>query len=61
MKQLVLGQMDMPWLPITGLLIFLAFFIAVLLWSYRKSSNEIYQQAAQLPLNEAEVRGVDYE
>jgi cytochrome c oxidase cbb3-type subunit IV len=61
MKQLVLSQMDMPWLPIAGLAIFMTFFVGVLIWSYRRSSGELYQHVANLPLSEAEAGGVDNE
>ena len=54
MKQIVLSNFDMPIIPIIGLTIFFIFFVSVLLWVYRKHSNQIHQEASQLPLQEAE-------
>lgn len=44
-------------LTLAGLMIFFGFFICLLFWVYRKSSKEIYAQAAQLPLVDGEFNG----
>jgi len=54
MKQLVLSKFDIPIVPIIGLMIFFIFFVGVVLWAYRKNSNQIHGEASKLPLQEAE-------
>lgn len=53
MKQDVLSQFNLPWLPITGLIIFVVCFAAYTYWTYKKENKVVYDQAAMLPLEEA--------
>lgn len=53
MKQVALSQFNLPWLPITGLIIFVVCFSAYTYWTYKKENKAVYDQAAMLPLEEA--------
>jgi cbb3-type cytochrome oxidase subunit 3 len=53
MKQAALGQFNLPWLPITGLIIFIVCFSLYTYWTYKKENKEVYDQASMLPLEEA--------
>lgn len=52
MKQAALQNFDMPWLPITGLIIFVVCFTAYTYWTYKKENKHVYDQASMLPLEE---------
>jgi cbb3-type cytochrome oxidase subunit 3 len=52
MKQSVLSQFDMPWIPITGLLLFVFCFVAYTYWTFRKSNKAHYQEASMIPLED---------
>lgn len=52
MKQEALSNFDMPWLPITGLIIFMVCFLLYIYWTYKKENKEMYEQAAMIPLEE---------
>lgn len=54
MKQDVLSQFNLPWLPITGLIIFVACFSIYTYWTYKKENKAVYDEAAMLPLEEAQ-------
>jgi cbb3-type cytochrome oxidase subunit 3 len=53
MKQEVLSQFDKPWLPMTGLIIFVVCFCAYTYWTYKKENKDLYDQASMIPLEEA--------
>ena len=53
MKQEVLGNFDMPWLPIAGLVIFVVCFFIYTWWTYRKVNKPFYDQISMIPLEEA--------
>lgn len=40
-----------------GLLIFFIFFVSLLFWVYRKSSQEVYSEVAEIPLKDGEFHG----
>ncbi|MEE3078471.1 MAG: cbb3-type cytochrome c oxidase subunit 3 [Bdellovibrionota bacterium] len=44
MRKEVFANMDLSTLPSIGLICFLAVFIGVLLWSYRKGSKDLYKE-----------------
>jgi len=52
MKQQALSQFNMPWLPITGLIIFVVCFSAYIYWTYKKENKALYDSASLLPLEE---------
>jgi cbb3-type cytochrome oxidase subunit 3 len=54
MKQQVLSHWDLPWLPVSALIIFLVCFIAYVIWTFRKANKKRYERAASLPLEEGE-------
>lgn len=53
MKQAVLSQFNLPWLPITGLIIFVVCFTLYTYWTYKKENKAVYEQVSLLPLEEA--------
>nr|BDT27820.1 cbb3-type cytochrome c oxidase subunit 3 [Bacteriovorax sp. HI3] len=52
MKQDALSSFDMPWLPITGLIIFVVCFAAYTYWTYKKDNKGMYDQASMIPLED---------
>lgn len=52
MKQQALSHFDLPWLPVTGLLLFVICFAAYTYWTYKKSNKKFYDQAALIPLED---------
>ena len=53
MKQAALSQFNLPWLPITGLIIFVVCFSLYTYWTYKKENKEVYEQASMLQLEES--------
>lgn len=47
--------MDMSILPTIGLLLFLAVFIGVFLWSFRKGSDLTYDEAGKAALEDGNI------
>lgn len=58
MKQIVLSRFDMPWLPITGLIIFTVCFAAYAYWTFKKENKPIYDQASLIPLEDSPVESI---
>lgn len=52
MKQIVLSNFDMPWIPITGLILFVVCFSAYIYWTFKKENKKFYEQAAHIPLDD---------
>lgn len=52
MKQEALQNFDMPWLPITALIIFIVCFCAYTYWAYKKDNKKMFDEAAMIPLEE---------
>jgi cbb3-type cytochrome oxidase subunit 3 len=54
MKKEVMANMDaaLTWMPVAALLIFLVVFIGVLIWSFRKGSDEVYKDAENTVLDD---------
>jgi cbb3-type cytochrome oxidase subunit 3 len=53
MKQAVLSHFDLPWLPLTGLVIFCVCFSLYAFYTYRKSNKSYYERASLIPLEDA--------
>ncbi len=53
MKQEVLKNFDLTWIPLSGLVLFVACFSAYVYWTYKNSNKSFYQSAGALPLAEA--------
>jgi len=53
MKQAALSHFNLPWLPITGLIIFVVCFTLYTYWTYKKENKGVYEEASMLPLEEA--------
>ncbi len=58
MKQAVLKNFDMTWLPLTGLIIFVACFAVYAFYTYHKKNKSYYEDAALIPLRDPKGEGV---
>lgn len=58
MKQAVLKHWDIPWLPITALLIFVICFAAYTYWTFKKENKKMYEEASMIPLEDPKGRVV---
>lgn len=61
MKQAVLKHWDIPWLPISALVIFVVCFVLYTLWTYSKKNKSLYEEVSFIPLEDAQVKGTAYE
>lgn len=52
MKQAALSHFNLPWIPITGLIIFVVCFALYTYWTYKKANKPIYDEASLIPLDE---------
>jgi cbb3-type cytochrome oxidase subunit 3 len=52
MKQEVLSQFDLPWLPVTALFIFLICFACYCYWALKKDNKKKWDHISELPLSE---------
>ena len=50
MKQEVLNQFDLPWLPMSALIIFVICFACYAFWTYKKENKQHFDEASLLPL-----------
>ncbi|MCE3012034.1 MAG: cbb3-type cytochrome c oxidase subunit 3 [Proteobacteria bacterium] len=58
MKQAVLKNFDLTYLPLTAMAIFVIAFTAYAIWAYSKSNKALFEHAAHIPLNdETETAG----
>ena len=58
MKQAALSHFNLPWIPITGLVIFIVCFAAYTYWTYKKENKPVYEKAALIPLEEPAKRNL---
>lgn len=61
MKQAVLKHWDIPWLPISALVIFVLCFVLYTLWTYSKQNKPFYEKVSFIPLEDPQVKGSVYE
>jgi cbb3-type cytochrome oxidase subunit 3 len=52
MKQEILKNFDLPWLPVTALVIFVGCFMAYAWWTFKKSNREMFDEISKIPLEE---------
>lgn len=52
MTKEVLANLNMPWLPSIGLLLFLVLFVGMLIWINRRGSDDFYRQVQGLPMDD---------
>ena len=52
MKQAVLSHWNLPWLPVTALILFVVCFALYAYWTYRKENKSYYDKASLIPLAE---------
>ena len=57
MKKEALALFGNPDLILFGLLLFVACFAGILIWTFAKSNKEKFQLASQIPLHEEPVTG----
>lgn len=53
MKQEALKTFDMPWLPVTALLLFVVCFSLYAWWTYRRENKSHFERVSQIPLDDA--------
>lgn len=53
MKQEALKSFDMPWLPVTALILFVVCFAFYAWWTYRRQNRPHFERLAQIPLEDA--------
>ncbi len=61
MKQAVLKHWDIPWLPISALVIFVLCFVLYTLWTYSKQNRPFYEKVSFIPLEDPQVKGSSHE
>ncbi len=54
MKAEVMSNMTWDWMPVVGLLIFVAIFTLAFLWSMRPGSTKLYNEVANNALSDGE-------
>jgi cbb3-type cytochrome oxidase subunit 3 len=54
MKQAVLSNFDLPWIPLTGLILFVVCFAAYTYWTFKKENKAVYEKASHIPLEDAQ-------
>jgi len=52
MKQAALSQFNLPWLPVTALIIFVVCFACYTYWALKKENKMMWDQISELPLSE---------
>lgn len=52
MKQAVLKNFDLTYLPLTAMAIFVVAFTAYAIWAYSKSNKVFFEHAANIPFND---------
>ncbi|MBC7714735.1 MAG: cbb3-type cytochrome c oxidase subunit 3 [Rhizobacter sp.] len=50
--KLALEHFNRPWLPISGLIIFMICFAAYTYWTFKKENKGVYDHASMIPLEE---------
>jgi cbb3-type cytochrome oxidase subunit 3 len=53
----ILSQFDQPWLPITGLIIFVTCFLIFVFWTFKKENKEFYEHSSHIPLQDGVNHG----
>lgn len=53
MKQSVLSHWDLPWLPVTALMVFVVCFAVYTWWTFRKANKNFYDNASLIPLEDS--------
>lgn len=61
MKQAVLKHWDLPWLPVSALVIFVLCFVIYTLWTYSKKNKHVYEAASLIPLEDPKLKDSAYE
>ncbi|MFL5785922.1 MAG: cbb3-type cytochrome oxidase subunit 3 [Bacteriovoracaceae bacterium] len=52
MKQEVLLGWDIPWLPVTALVLFVVSFSFYAWWTYRGTNRAFYEEVSRIPLED---------
>lgn len=61
LAQIATHQTWIPWVTCMGLIIFLAFFVGMLVWTARKENQLLYQDMSRMPLEDerSEYRAIE--
>ncbi len=59
MKQEVLKHFDVPWLPLTALVLFVVCFAAYTYWTYRKANRPHFESVSRIPLEDPSIKTND--
>lgn len=54
MKQEVLKAFDLPWLPISALVLFVVCFSLYTWWTFRQKNKKFYEDISLIPLEDKE-------
>lgn len=54
MKQAVLSNWDIPWLPIAALMMFFICFGVFTYWTFRQQNKKMYEDISLIPLQDKE-------
>ncbi len=57
MKQSVLGNFEMTWIPVVGLLLFVSCFVIYTYWTFKKENKKFYEDASALALQDPKQVG----
>lgn len=52
MQREVLSRFNLPWLPISALIIFLVCFLIFLYWTFKKENKSLYESSSHIPLTD---------
>ncbi len=52
MKQEVLRSFDLPWLPVTALVLFVVCFGVYAWWTYRAENRAFYESISKIPFDD---------
>lgn len=66
MKQAVLSNWNLPWIPLSAFIMFIVCFALYTYWTYRKENKKVYEEASLIPLEDpmkagSFVKGQSYE
>ncbi|MFA6236360.1 MAG: cbb3-type cytochrome c oxidase subunit 3 [Bacteriovorax sp.] len=57
MHKEVLSRFDLPWIPMSALIIFLVCFLIYVYWTFKKENKSFYESSSHIPLTD----GVEHE
>lgn len=55
MYRQVFSNFDLPWLPLTGLIIFVTCFLIFVFWTFKKENKPFYEHTSKIPLEDGVI------